>query len=373
MEKRCRNMNIRSKLICIMLLLTVQLFSSINYPNIIANASEMENKVDEIYISEDNYDEDMKNIVEPYINSKLESGYVDGDEGVKLYYEKYKVEDAKGNIVISHGYTESLERYHEIIYYFMQNGYNVFGVEHRGHGRSGTLGIADKTQINVKDFNQYVTDFKVFMDQVVMKNNDDKTVLLFAHSMGGAIGTKFLEDYPDYFDGAILNAPMLQVDTGDIPELLANIIVSFEVAIGNGGEYVLGKGPYTPEYDVDKIGTSSINRYEYSNNITVENEEFQRGGASYNWTSEAFKVTEEIVKEKNASKVEVPVLLFQAGQDTYVKPGGQNKFAEGAKNCQIKKIENSRHQIFLERDEIQKPYLEQVLDFYNALCYKNNY
>jgi len=367
-------MNIQFKVICMMLVLPLQLFSGIGcYSNIIANASETENKLDEMYISEANYDQDMKNIVEPYINSKLESGYVDGDEGVKLYYEEYKVEEAKGNIVISHGYTESLERYHEMIYYFMKNGYNVFGVEHRGHGRSGTLGIADKTQTNVKDFNQYVTDFKVFMDEIVMPNNEDKKVLLFAHSMGGAIGTKFLEDYPDYFNGAILNAPMLEVDTGDIPEFLANIIVSFEVAIGNGGEYVLGKGPYTPEYNVDEIGTSSINRYKYSDDIIVNNEVFQRGGASYNWTSEAFKVTKEIVKEKNASKVKIPVLLFQAGQDTYVKSGGQNEFVEGAKNCEIKKIENSRHEIFLERDEIQKPYLVQVLDFYNTHCNENNY
>ena len=246
MKKHSGNMKIRFKTICKMIVLNMQLLGIIGYANAISNASEIENKLDETYISEDNYDEDMKNIVEPYINSRLKSGYVDGDEDVKLYYEKYKVEDAKGNIVISHGYSENLERYHEMIYYFMKNGYNVFGIEHRGHGRSGTLGQVDKTQINVNNFNQYVTDFKIFMDEVVMKNNEDKKVLLFAHSMGGAIGTKFLEDYPDYFDGAILNAPMLEVNTGNIPEFLANIIVSFQVLIGNGGEYVLGKGPYTP-------------------------------------------------------------------------------------------------------------------------------
>lgn len=363
MKKYSRNINSRFKLICRILVLPLQL----GYPNTISNVSEIENKLDEIYISEDNYAEDMKNIVEPYMNSKIKSGYVDGDEGVKLYYEKYNVEDAKGNIVISHGYCENLERYHEMIYYFMKNGYNVFGVEHRGHGRSGTLGIADKTQINLKDFNQYVSDFKIFMDEVVMRSNEEEKVLLFAHSMGGAIGTKFLEDYPDYFDGAILNAPMLEVDTGDIPAFLANIIVRFQVLIGNGGEYVVGKGPYTPEYNIDEIGTSSIIRYKYSDDIITNNEEFHRGGGSYNWTREALKITKEIVKENNASKVEIPVLLFQAEQDSYVKPGGQNKFAENAKKCEIRKIENSRHEIFLERDEIQKPYLEQALDFYNKI------
>jgi lysophospholipase len=353
------------KSICILGILILQLFAGANSNNITANATEINNSLDEIYISENNYSDTMKKIVEPYINGKLESGYINGDEGVKLYYEKYKVEDAKANIVISHGYTESLEKYHEIIYYFMKSGYNVFGIEHRGHGRSGTLGIADKTQINVKDFNQYVTDLKTFMDEVVMPNNENKKVFLYAHSMGGAIGTKFLEDYPNYFDSAVLNAPMLEVNTGNIPEFLAEIIVEFEVSIGNGGEYVIGKKPYTPEYNINEIGTSSLNRYEYIHDIVTNNEEFQRGGASYNWTNEAFKTTKEIVEEKNASKVGIPVLLFQAGQDTYVKPDGQNKFAKYAKNCEIERIENSRHEIYLEKDGIQKPYLEEVLDFYS--------
>ena len=34
--------------------------------------------------------------------------------------------------------------------------------------------------------------------------------------MGGAIGAKFLEDYPEYFDRAVLSSPMLEINTGKI-------------------------------------------------------------------------------------------------------------------------------------------------------------
>ncbi|MFW2490719.1 lysophospholipase [Clostridium chromiireducens] len=360
-----KKIKFRLKLSLLLFMLFLQFFTNISVLNPAVKASTTNSTIDSFYISEDNYENDMKSIVEPYINERMESGYINGDEGVKLYYEKYKAENAKANIVISHGYTESLEKYHEIIYYFLKNGYNVFGIEHRGHGRSGTLGIADKTQIDVKNFDQYVTDFKSFMDKIVIPNKDNKKIFLFAHSMGGAIGTKFLEDYPNYFDAAILNAPMLEVNTGNIPKFLAEIIVDFEVAIGNGGAYVLGKKPYTPVYNKDEIGTTSLNRYEYFHNIVVDNEELQRGGASYNWTKQAFITTEEIVKEKNASKVEIPVLLFQAGHDTYVKPEGQNKFAKAAKDCKIIKVDNSRHEIYFEKDEIQRPYLKEVFEFYD--------
>lgn len=360
-----KKLKFRLKVLLIFIMLFVEFFANINVLNPVVNASTTNNNTDNFYISENNYESDMKSIVEPYINARMESGYINGDEDVKLYYEKYEAENAKASIVISHGYTESLEKYHEIIYYFLKNGYNVFGIEHRGHGRSGTLGIADKTQIDVKNFDQYVTDFKSFMDEIVIPNKDNKKIFLFAHSMGGAIGTKFLEDYPNYFDAAILNAPMLEVNTGNIPKFLAEIIVDFEVAIGNGGAYVLGKKPYTPVYNKDEIGTTSLNRYEYFHNIVVYNEKLQRGGASYNWTKQAFITTEEIVKEKNASKVEIPVLLFQAGHDTYVIPEGQNKFAKAAKDCKIIKVDNSRHEIYFEKDEIQRPYLKEVFEFYD--------
>ena len=352
--------------VLLLLLLIGQVFLNFNFGSIVAYASAESTVMSKIGISEENYSEDMKNIVEPFINERLESGYIAGEEDVQLYYEKYSAGDAKGNVVISHGYTESLEKYHEAIYYFLNSGYNVFGIEHRGHGRSGSLGVADKTQIYVKDFNQYIEDLKTFMDEVVVPNSQDKKIFLFAHSMGGEIGAKFLEDYPEYFDAAVLNAPMLEVDTGNVPSFIAKIIVKVSVALGMDGDYVIGKGPYKGgEYDVNSIGTSCVNRYEYVHDIVTSNEIFQKGDCANNWLNEAFKATKETVKKENAAKVKVPVILFQAGQDTYVRPGSQNKFAEGAENCKLIRIEEARHEIYMERDEIQKPYFEEIFKFYS--------
>ena len=323
------------------------------------------NALDSFYISEENYKDSMDNIVMPYIESKMESGYFNGIDDARIYYEVYSSENAKANIVISHGYTESLEKYHEIIYYFLNSGYNVFAIEHRGHGRSGSLGVADKSQINVDSFNDYIEDFKTFIDEVVVPKSEGKELMLYAHSMGGGIGSRFLEVYPEYFSKAVLNAPMMEVDTGNIPDFIAKVVVKAAVTFGQGGKYVIGKEPFSESYSFEPIATSSENRWTYVNDLVNENEEIQRGGASYKWTQEAFNVTKELTKKENAEKVEIPVLLFQSGDDFYVKPGGQNKFAEYAKNCTLVKIDDAKHEIYFERDEIQKPYLEQVLAFYN--------
>ncbi|WP_294375150.1 alpha/beta hydrolase [uncultured Clostridium sp.] len=324
-----------------------------------------ESEFDKIYISEKNYKEGMDNTVNPYIESRKHNGYIKGTGDVNLYYEVYKVDNSKGNIVISHGYTEFLGKYDEMIYYFLNNGYNVFGIEHRGHGRSGSLGVADKSQIYVDSFDDYINDFKIFMDEIVTKENEGKPMFLFAHSMGGGIGAGFLETYPEYFYKAILNAPMLQVNTGNVPEFMARIIARIEVVLGQGGKYIMGKGPFSPAYSFSSVSTKSENRWLYVNDMVNENEDFQRGEGSYKWLDEALKFTKRVTKKENASKVQIPVLLFQSGDDTYVKPEGQNKFAEYAKDCELVRIENAKHEIYFETDDIQKEYVEKVIDFYN--------
>ena len=50
--------------------------------------------------------------------------------------------------------------------------------------------------------------------------------------MGGAIGTLFLETYPGYFKKAVLNAPMMQINTGKYSNFIAELLAKFYIAIG---------------------------------------------------------------------------------------------------------------------------------------------
>ena len=364
LKEESKNNRIRYKAIVMLIIIIGQLVTNTSYFNVSSNENESNNILGEIYITEDNYEEKMKSIVEPYINSFLEYGYVNGEEDANIYYEKYILENSKANIVICHGFCESLDKYHEIIYYFLKNDYNVFGIEHRGHGRSGILGIEDKTQVNVKCFNHYVCDFKNFMDEIVMPNSKEKEMFLYCHSMGGGIGAKFLEDYDNYFDAAVLSSPMLGVYTAKVPNFVVKFFVNLLVILGRGGNYVDGIHGYAPEYNLDKWATTSVNRYKYYDNIVSSMEEFQKGGPSYNWVNESMNATKEIIKKKNASKIKIPILLCQAGKDTYVREEAGNKFAKNVPNCRLKKYKESKHELYREKDYIQRHYLEDVLNFY---------
>ena len=66
---------------------------------------------------------------------------------------------------------------------------------------------------------------------------------------------------------------------------------------------------------------------------------------------------------RNAGKISVPVLLFQAGRDTMVKPKGQELFCKKAKNVQCVRFEQSKHEIFNGTEDILESYYEKIFDF----------
>lgn len=324
------------------------------------------NKFTNKYISEKNFEEEMQTKVEPYLESLRKYGYLIGSNDLKLYYETFIQENSKASIVICHGFGEFTERYNELIYYFLRENYSVFIMEHRGCSRSNRLG-ADKSQINVEKFDYYIDDFNKFIEQVVNSNSKGKKLLLFAHSMGGGIGTAYLEKYPERFEAAILSAPMHKINTGKYPDIIADVVSRLMKMLNKGDDYLPGQKAYSGVYKFPGRATTCRARYDYSYNKVIQDEKYQTGGTSANWYVEASKATKNMIKEKNASKVEIPVMLLQPENDMYVMPEAQNAFAKYAKNCEIVRIKGSRHESFNEIDKIAFPVFEKILDFYNGI------
>ena len=142
-----------------------------------------------------NYGSDKEKVkfVKGTLDKIKESGYFIGQNNINIYYEKYCVDNEKGRIVISHGFCECLDKFKELIYYFIEMGYSVYAIEHRGHGRSGCLSKKNKTQVNIDKFQYYIEDLKTFLDKIVVEDGVD--LYLYAHSiLGGLLKKKAVCD-----------------------------------------------------------------------------------------------------------------------------------------------------------------------------------
>jgi len=312
--------------------------------------------------------------VEPYLQSIVRTGNLPRESG--LYYELFPVPDAVGTIVISFGFTEYCVKYHELIYYFLLNRYRVAILEHRGHGKS-LREVESPCIVHVEHFDQYVDDLHDFVHSVVIPwakdldkagNRDgirpkDTPLYLYGHSMGGCIGVRYLECYPKDFRKAVLNAPMLGVNTNGIPPFLAVLLCTFNILFGRGKKRLFSHKDFNPEEPFSHSNGSSETRHNYLREIRRREVLFQTNAASYRWVREAIRNSRKAIRTKEARKVTIPVLLFQAGQDRSVLPGAQREFVERAPNARMVKVPGSRHEIYRSGNQVLGNYLDAIFAF----------
>lgn len=149
-------------------------------------------------LPESNYAAVMTETVEPYLDSRRQEMDMPLSTGGTLHAEVYEQPDATRAVVILHGYTESAEKFREMTWYFLNEKFNVYAIDHRGHGKS-VRKISDTSITHVDAFSDYLRDLEEFMSGVVLPRTEHLPRVLYAHSMGGAIGGMTLMNHPEYF------------------------------------------------------------------------------------------------------------------------------------------------------------------------------
>ena len=119
-------------------------------------------------IHEDHFSETMETVVRPALRKIRKDRMVAGADGKKLFVSVFPSEGKKGTVIIHHGFTESVEKFSEVIYALNQAGYTVGMHEARGHGRSYTDPGVDKASGDtyVAHFDDYVEDLHALMGTV---------------------------------------------------------------------------------------------------------------------------------------------------------------------------------------------------------------
>lgn len=184
-------------------------------------------------LPESNYAAVMAETVEPYLDSRRQEMDMPLSTGGTLHAEVYEQPDATRAVVILHGYTESAEKFREMTWYFLNEKFNVYAIDHRGHGKS-VRKISDTSITHVDAFSDYLRDLEEFMSGVVLPRTKHLPRVLYAHSMGGAIGGMTLMNHPEYFARAVLTAPMIAPSSAPLPRWAGKLAADFMCTMASG-------------------------------------------------------------------------------------------------------------------------------------------
>lgn len=126
-----------------------------------------------------------------------------GCEDARLYAQAWLPDDdARRVIVISHGLAEHGGRYAALARHLVDGGNAVYALDHRGHGRSSG------PRANIGRFAHLVSDLGTSLGRA-QREHPGIPLVLFGHSMGGAIALACALRYPDRIRCLVLSAPAL--------------------------------------------------------------------------------------------------------------------------------------------------------------------
>lgn len=315
-------------------------------------------------LSDEDFEREFTNVVLPFISPLKTDISIKTNKGYNLRAAFYKTGKSNSVIFISHGYTENIERYQEIIYYFLKADYSVAIMEHLGHGYSDRI-LANPCKVHIDTFDTYVDDFHTFYKEIRSRMGDDCKYYLFAHSMGGCIGTLYLEQYPNDFRACVLSSPMHEPDSGGVPKPLCKLAATVLELFGKGEQYLGSQDQdYKPTETFENAAGTSYSRWNTYNEIRKSDERYHTSSGTIHWMHEAILASEKAVR--NAGKITTPILLSQAGRDTYVVPAAHNRFVAKCSVAKLITFPDAKHEVFNSDYDTRKRFYQEIFDFLDA-------
>ncbi|WP_392340045.1 alpha/beta fold hydrolase [Moritella marina] len=294
-----------------------------------------------------------------------------GVDNVTLRYASAVTNITGPAIVLLGGRSESYQKFRELIYDLCQQGYSVYCLDHRGQGMSDRL-LKNIHKGHVEHFRDYVTDLKLFIDKVISPTQHSKQYLL-CHSMGGAIGSLYLQSYHNDFDAAVLASPMFGINFGQIPRPIANVysraMQIVNKIIHTESFYAPGKGDFAHSPFENNQLTHSPLRFDIFRRSYGFYPQTQLGGPTINWLQQSIKACRRAIQY--AGDIKTPTLVLQAGGDEVVLAEAQQQFCRALSHehnphqpAEPVLIPGAAHELFLETDIFRIPALTVALNYF---------
>ena len=282
-------------------------------------------------------------------------GFLQARDGIRLRYGSWPCRGTShgGAVAVLGGRAEFMEKYIETISELNARGFHTFSLDWRGQGLSDRM-LADRSRGYVRTFGDYVTDLKLFLDEVVRPKCSGPLILV-AHSMGATVVLNYLRRFPRGVHKAVLLSPMIQFRTNPVPYTIAKWYCLLLTKLGKA------------HCNVPSLGRSESFRSSFTGNwLTHDAKRFHRvrqmlqdtprlsiSGVTYGWLAASFKAIEAVRHPEFAQHIQTSILVVTAGEDRVVCNAVTDKFVAQLPASHTVCIEGAYHEILQETDGIR--------------------
>jgi alpha-beta hydrolase superfamily lysophospholipase len=143
-----------------------------------------------------------------------------GVGGLRIYWQAWLPDgQPDATVVIAHGVSEHSDRYRHVAARLVSEGYAVYAIEHRGHGRSdGPRALIDRIDNAVADLDSLVS--------LAAGEHPGLPLFLLGHSMGGTIAVSYAIKHQDRLGGLLLSGPLAALESASPPMRIAVGVLS---------------------------------------------------------------------------------------------------------------------------------------------------
>ena len=280
-------------------------------------------------------------------------------DGVRLRYGRWTVRKPRAIAVILTGRNEFVEKYDEVAKELTERRFDVWSLDWRGQGLS-TRALPQRERGYVASFVHYLSDLRAFLR--IVRDSSKLPLVVFAHSMGGHVALRYMHDFPDAIDAAILTAPMIDMTSRRYPPGLAKLVAEVAVLSRFATRYAPSMHDYDPKLDQfdGNDATSDRSRFERRVRLLAENPQLRLGGVTFGWVAAAYRSITIAQRPSYMKAIKTPMLVFAASDDRVVNTDAILEAQKSLRNCRVVMLEGSRHEVMQENDTVRTQFWDEV-------------
>ncbi len=296
------------------------------------------------------------------------------DSGLSIRYGYVFPEGPpRGTVVLTGGYGRHIEYYYEAINNWRDRGYTVYAMDWAGMGGSEREDKHHPHRPPTSDFGRQSRLFHEFTQRIVRPDRKNPAFLV-SHSMGAHFILRYLHDYENRADfpynGAMLAAPLIDINTSVVPRPLFRRIVNAVNYIGLDelpmpsmrkmyNDFVDAVSSYGETPDPDRDSAQERHR--------SETQGYHIGYPTAGWLRAAFDSIRVVRDPAYLQNIKTPILILCADRDNLVSVRAQEWAAMHLPYAALVKLRGGKHGLWYDRDDIQARLWQAVDTFASGL------